>query len=407
MKYAIVILDGAADWKLPELNDQTTLQAANTTILDMMASQGMCGVARTVPEGMEVSSNGACTSILGYDPVENFVGRGAIEAAAQGIELAPNEVAMRINTVSILNGEMASYSGGNISTEESTAIVSRLAELLNDETFTFYPGKAYRHILVVKDHPEVLNFEYTPPHDISDQPVKDVDLPQGEGKELLWHLMAQAHEVLKDDPTNQARMQAGSLPITDIWPFWPGAAPEELMPFEKTHGLRGSVTSSVDLLRGLSKLFGLNFMEVEGVTDGLDNDFAAQADAGIKALEDDSADLVVIHVEAPDEMGHAGDFEGKIMAIEKIDRDIMTKLYAFSKTISRDAGGPGLRILAMPDHYTPIETRTHEGEPVPFLIWGEGVVHNGASTYDEDQCAGTGLALDPEGYKVLDLLIKD
>jgi 2,3-bisphosphoglycerate-independent phosphoglycerate mutase len=406
-----VILDGAADWKMPFLQDQTALEASATTILDLMASQGMCGVARTVPEGMEVSSNSACTSILGYDPTENFVGRGAIEAAAQGITLAPNEIALRINTVSILEGSMASYSGDNISTEESHKIVSRLAEKLNDDTFTIYPGKAYRHILVVKNHPELLDFSYTPPHDLSDQAVNDKALPQGEGSELLWHFMQAAHEALKDCPANKARTESGKLPITDLWPFWPGAAPRKLTPFDQARGLKGSMTSSVDLLRGLSVLFGFDFMEVEGVSDGLDNDFGAQAEAAIAALEKDSsgdgADLAIIHVEAPDEMGHQGDIEGKMRAIEHIDRDIMTRLFAFSRKMSKENGGPGLRILAMPDHFTPIETRTHEGDPVPFLIWGDGIEANGAQAYSEAECAATGLALDPEGYRVMDLLLKD
>ncbi|MCL2403891.1 MAG: 2,3-bisphosphoglycerate-independent phosphoglycerate mutase [Coriobacteriia bacterium] len=406
MKYAVVILDGAADWKMPFLQDQTALQASAITILDMMAAQGTCGVARTVPEGMEVSSNGACTSILGYDPVENFVGRGAIEAAAQGITLAPDEVAMRINTLTILDGVMTSYSGDNITTEESYDIVARLAELLNDEVFTIYPGKAYRHILVVKGHPEILDFSYTPPHDISDQPVTDKTLPQGEGSELLWHFMQAAHEALKDCPANKARAEAGKLPITDLWPFWPGAAPRDLTPFEEARGLRGTMTSSVDLLRGLSVLFGFNFMEVDGVTDGLDNDFGAQANAAIEALENDEADLAIVHVEAPDEMGHQGDIEGKMRAIECIDRDIMTRLFAFARKMSVENGGPGFRILAMPDHFTPIETRTHEGDPVPFLIWGDGIEANGAEAYSEEECVKTGLSLDPEGYKVMDLLVQ-
>ena len=405
MKYVIVILDGAGDWKLPMLTNQTALQAAATTILDMMAAQGTCGVARTVPEGMEVSSNGACTSILGYDPVANFVGRGAIEAAAQGITLAEDEVAMRINTITILDGIMTSYSGGHISTEDSRAIVSRLAELLNDEVFTLYPGNAYRHVLVVKGHPEVLDFEYTPPHDISDQSAIDA-LPQGAGSELLWHFMQAAHEALKDCPVNKRRTEEGELPITDMWPFWPGAAPRELVPFEEARGLRGTMTSGVDLLRGLAVLFGFNFMEVEGVTDDLDNDYGAQAEAAIAALENDEADLAIIHVEAPDEMGHQGDVEGKLKAIESIDREIMTRLFGFARRNSLENGGSGVRILALPDHYTPLELRTHEGSPVPFLIWGDGVEANGAESYSEDECAKTGLALDPEGYKVLDLLLE-
>jgi 2,3-bisphosphoglycerate-independent phosphoglycerate mutase len=358
---------------------------------------------------MEVSSNGACTSILGYDPVANFVGRGAIEAAAQGITLAPDEIAMRINTLTIQDGMMTSYAGGHISTEESTAIVQRLAEKLNDDTFTIYPGKAYRHILVVKNYAEVLELGYTPPHDISDKPI-DGHTPRdesgGSGADKLLALMAAAHEVLVDDPTNAARITTGKLPITDIWPFWPGAAPSGLVPFEEARGMRGIMNSGVDLLRGLAVLFGLDFQEVPGVTDGLDNDFAAQADYALKALDEDGYDLAVIHVEAPDEMGHQGLTDHKIQAINHIDRDIMTRVMGYAKRNSKENGGPGVRVLAMPDHYTPIATRTHEGDPVPFIVWGDDIESNGANAYSEVEAEGTGLALDPAGYEVMDLLTK-
>jgi len=425
MKYAIVILDGAADWKMGRLDNKTALEAATTPILDMMAHQGTVGLARTVPEGMEVSSNAACTSILGYEPVANFVGRGAIEAAAQSITLAPDEIAMRFNTLTILDGHMTSYSGGNIKTEDAHAIVTRLAEQLNDETFTFYPGKAYRHILVVKGYPEVLDLSYTPPHDISDDPVTIEELPNGDGEapRRLLELMERAHVALKDDPTNARLIEEGELPITDIWPFWPGSAPRDLQPFKEAHGLSASMTSSVDLLRGLAALFDIEFMEVEGVTDGLDNAFGAQADAAIEALENDT-DLAIIHVEAPDEMGHQGEVQKKIHAIEFIDREIMTRLFAYAKERtaaantgteadeSADAGAGGVdnsgfRILAMPDHFTPIATRTHEGDPVPFLIWGDGIKSNGAAVYSEEAAAKTGLSLDPDGYEVLSLLLEN
>jgi len=406
MKYAVVILDGAGDWPLEELEGKTALAGAQTPIMDMMAKQGAVGVARTIPEGLEPSSNAACTSILGYDPMANNVGRGAIEAAAQGITLAPDELAMRVNTLTILDGVMASYAGGHIPTPDSRAMVARLGELLNDEVFTFYPGMAYRHILVVKGHPEILDLAYTPPHDISDKSVEG-ELPRGgAGAELLLRLMVAAHEALKNDPYNARIIEEGGLPITDIWPFWPGAAPANLLPFSEARGgLRGAMTSGVDLLRGLAALFGFDWLEVPGVTDGLDNDFAGQAEAGLDALESGATDVVVIHVEAPDEMGHAGDVEKKVYAIERIDRDIMTRLFAFGKQHARSAGGEGFRLLAMPDHYTPVATKTHEGEPVPFLLWGDGIEPNGASAYSEEAAAETGLVLDPAGYQVMDLLL--
>jgi len=354
---------------------------------------------------MEPSSSAACTSILGFDPKANYVGRGAIEAAAQGIKLAEDEVAMRLNTLTLEDGKMRSYAGGHIATPDSRAIVARLGELLNDDVFTFYPGSAYRHILVVKGHPEVLDLGYTPPHDISDKSI-DGHLPRGKGDELLLRLMDRAHEALKDDPTNARLLAEEELPITDIWPFWPGAAPAGLRGFSEVRdGLRGAMTSGVDLLHGLAELFGFEWLDLPGVTDGLDNNFAGQADGALARLDDDSADLVVIHVEAPDEMGHAGDIEKKCYAIECIDRDIMTRLFSYGRKHALDNGGEGFRLLAMPDHYTPIATKTHEGEPVPFLLWGDGIEPNGATAYNEEAAGATGLALDPAGYEVMDLLL--
>jgi 2,3-bisphosphoglycerate-independent phosphoglycerate mutase len=400
MKFVVVILDGAAGFGIESLAGRTTLAAAQTPILDLMATQGTVGLSRTVPEGIEPSSSVACTSILGFDPIKYYVGRGAIEAAAQGIKLAPNEIAMRINTLTLEDGTMRSYAGGHIVDADSRAIVTRLGQHLNDDTFTFYPGHAYRHILVVRDHPELLDLAYTPPHDISDKSI-DGQLPRGEGADLLLRLMERAHEVLKDDPTNAELLKRGSLSITDIWPFWPGAAPSGLVPFtEARAGKRAVMTSGVDLLHGLAELFGFQWLELEGVTDGLDNDFGGQLEGALAALEAGS-DLAVVHVEAPDEMGHAGDVKAKITAIESIDREIMSRLLAYGKQHASE----GLRVLAMPDHYTPIAIKTHEGIPVPFLIWGTGIEPNGAVAYNEEAAAETGLALDPAGYEVMDLLL--
>ncbi|MDR1775535.1 MAG: 2,3-bisphosphoglycerate-independent phosphoglycerate mutase [Actinomycetes bacterium] len=401
MKYAVVILDGAAGNPCEQLGGLTTLAAAQTPLLDLLAGQGTVGVARTVPDGIEPSSSVACTSILGYDPIANYVGRGAIEAAAQGITLAPDQVAMRINTLTLTDGIMTSYAGGHIADADSRAIVARLAQHLNDDTFTFYPGHAYRHILVVTGHPEILQLEYTPPHDISDRAI-DGNLPRGDGAGLLLQLMERAHAVLADDPTNAQLAARGDLRITDIWPFWPGAAPGNLQPFSQLRGgVRPAMTSGVDLLHGLANLFGFRWLELDGVTDGLDNDFAGQCQGALDVLDDDSADLVVIHVEAPDEMGHAGDIEKKCAAIELIDSQIITRLFSYGKQHAEQ----GFRLLAMPDHYTPIETKTHQGIPVPFLLWGTGIDANGAVAYNEAAAAATGLALDPAGYTVMDLLL--
>jgi len=392
VKYVVIILDGASGWPIAELGGKTTLEAASTPHLDALARSGLVGLAQTVPEGAEPSSAAACTSILGYDPVADFVGRGAIEAASMGIDLAPDEVALRLNLVHIANDVMVSYACGHIATPESRAIVSDLAAALDDTTFRLYPGVAYRHILVVKGEPDVLHGTYMPPHDISDKPASP-HLPSGPGSEVLRDYMDRAREVLKSSPANQQRADSGGMRATDVWPFWPGVRPSGMIPFAEKRKTRAALTSGVDLLNGLAVLAGMDRLHIAGVTDGPDTDYAAQAAGALAALDDH--DLVVIHVESPDEEGHAGSVPGKKAAIEAIDKHIVKAVRSCAEE---------LRVLAMPDHPTPTELKTHVGEPVPFVLWGPGIGPNGASSYGEVAAAETGLVVDP-GREVMDLLL--
>ena len=398
MKHCVIILDGAAGWPLEGLGGKTTLTAARTPHLDALAREGTVGLAATVPEGQEPSSSTACTSILGYDPVADRIGRGAIEAASMGVTLAPDEVALRMNLVNVQAGVMQSFSCGRIPTDESRAIVGELSRALASPTFTFYPGVAYRHILVVKGHPELVEAVYAPPHDITDKPVAS-HLPKGLGAAVLLELMDRARELLRRSPVNARRAERRQLPATDIWPFWPGVAPRGMVPFQKARGVRGAMTSGVDLLNGLAVLSGLTRLHVAGVSDGPDNDYAAQAEGALAALADH--DLVIIHVESPDEMGHAGDASGKVAAIEAIDREVVSRVRAAAPRFAREGG---LRILAMPDHPTPVALKTHVREPVPFILAGPGIASNGADRYDEAAAAATGMTLDP-GRLVMDRLL--
>ncbi|HET6352294.1 MAG TPA: cofactor-independent phosphoglycerate mutase [Coriobacteriia bacterium] len=398
MKYVVVILDGAAGWPLDDLGGRTTLEAAATPCLDALAPASLVGLSQTVPEGAEPSSSAACTSIIGYDPVADYVGRGAIEAASMGIELAPDEVALRLNVVTTEAGTMKSYSSGMISTEESGAIISGVAEALDDAAFKLYPGVAYRHILVVKGHPELLELSYTPPHDIPGQPIEG-HLPTGEGADLLLGYMERAKPILANSGVNRCRAAEGELPATDVWPFWPGVAPRGMMPFEQMRGVRGAMTSGVDLLNGLAVLAGIDRLHIAGVTGGPDTDYTAQIEGALAALSDH--DLVVVHIESPDEEGHAGNTQGKLAAIEAIDREVISRVW---RAAEEEFAEEGLRLLAMPDHPTPIALKTHVGEAVPFLLWGTGISGNGASAYNEKEAAGTGLLLDP-GRQVMDKLL--
>ncbi len=391
MKYAVVILDGAAGWPLDVLGERTTLSAARTPGLDHLAREGTLGLARTVPPGIEPSSSAACTSILGYDPIADYVGRGAIEAASMGIVLAPGEVAMRMNLVEVRDGLMSSYSCGGIGTAEAREIVADLADALGSKVFAFHPGVGYRHILVVKGHPEVLEGRFTPPHDITGQSVAG-HLPEGPGSHLLLQLMTRARDVLSVSEANAARAARGETAATDIWPFWPGTAPAAMAPFRQLRGVSAALSSGVDLLNGLAVLTGIRRLDIPGVTAGPDNDYAGQAAGALAALE--SEDLVVIHVESPDEAGHAGDASEKIAAIEAIDRHVVAAL------VDRD----DLRVLCMPDHPTPIALKTHAAEPVPFVIRGPGIEANGGLSFDEVSASRTGLLLD-RGRLVMDRLL--
>ena len=394
MKYVVVILDGAAGWPLAELGGKTTMQAASTPNLDAMARAGRLGMARTVPEGEEPSSSAACTSILGYDPIADHVGRGAIEAASMGIRLGPDQIALRLNTVTITDGVMASYACGHITTQESRAIIAELAATLDDDTFKLYPGVAYRHILVVTRHPELLEARYTPPHDISDRRI-GAHVPRGAGSELLLDYMQRARSLLSSSAVNQRRRTAGLPLATDVWTFWPGAAPKGMVSFAERRGLSAAMSSGVDLLNGLAVLHEMTRLDIPGVTGGSDNDCAGQVTGSLAALADH--DLVVVHVESPDEEGHAGDAEAKIAAIEAIDREVISRVMEFAETSDT-------RVLAMPDHPTPIPTKTHASESVPFVVWGSGIAANGGAAFNETDADATGVVLDP-GREVMDLLL--
>ncbi|MCL2503793.1 MAG: cofactor-independent phosphoglycerate mutase [Coriobacteriia bacterium] len=396
MKHVVVILDGAAGFPLQELDGKTTLEAAKTPNLDALARDGLTGLAKTVPDGMEASSSTACESILGYDPEHQPLGRGGIEATSMGIKLTNWELALRLNLVTIEDGKMKSYSAGNISSEESHEIIAELSAALDDEVFRIHPGIGYRHILVITGYNDLVALKYTPPHDISDKMVL-FRMPKGENAGLLMDYMRRAREVLAESPVNARRIKDGKLPATDVWLFWPGLMPWGLKPFAEKYGVSAVLTSGVDLLNGLARLTGIGCLEIAGVTAGSDTDYAAQAEGALAALEDH--DVVFIHIEAPDEAGHAGDIAEKIAAIEAIDREIVSRVRE-----AADRFDGGMRILAMPDHFTPIATKTHSREPVPFVLWGEGIVPDSAEVYSEAVAAGTRLRVDP-GFKIMAKLL--
>jgi len=392
MKYGILIIDGASGWPLPERGGKTCLELAHTPNLDAIAWEGIVGLVRTVPPGMEPSSACACMSVLGYDPKVYYRGRAGIEAKSMGIPIEDGEVVFRCNLVAVRDGKMWSYSSGYISTDEAQTLIATLNENLGSDEGHFYPGVSYRHICKLKGHEDTLLANCTPPHDIPDKPIADF-LPSGSGSELLRDLMSRSEAVLREHPVNIARRTRGEIPATMIWLFWGSGKLLDMPVFQQIYGLDAAMTSGVDLLRGLARIAGMAVLDIAGVTDNLDNDYAAQAIGALKALEEH--DMVVIHIEAPDEAAHDRSIDAKVEAIQRIDREVVGRLRSW----------PGdIRLLIMPDHPTPIEVQTHTDDPVPFLLWGKGFTANGAKRFTEAEAKSTGFFLE-EGYKIMDRLL--
>lgn len=394
MKYCVLIIDGAAGLPLPESGKRTCLELARTPNLDAMAIEGILGLVRTVPPGMEPSSACACMSVLGYDPEVYYRGRAAIEARSMGMEIGGGEVVFRCNLVNIEDGRMQDYSAGHITTNEAQALISALNESLGSDDVRFFPGVGYRHILKLKGHEDTLQAACTPPHDIPGRSVADF-LPHGPGSEFLRDLMERSEPVLKDHPVNIERKSRGQIPATGVWLFWGSGRVPDMPAFKQVYGLDAAMTSGVDLLRGLAQMAGMSTLDIKGVTDGPDNDYAAQAVGALEALGRHG--MVVIHIEAPDEAAHAGSIDDKIGAIQRIDSEVVSRLRSWRED--------DLRVLIMPDHPTPIEVRTHTADPVPFLLWGDSVKANGAKRFTEAEAKGTGVFLE-EGYKIMGRLIK-
>ena len=395
MKYCVLIVDGAAGLPLPERGNKTCLELAHTPNLDAMAQEGTLGLVRTVPSGMEASSACACMSVMGYDPKIYYGGRAAIEASSMGIAIDDEDVVFRCNLVAVRDGRMWDYSAGHISTGEARLLIDALEESLGDGGICFYPGVSYRHICKLRGRADTLQAACTPPHDIPDESIAEF-LPRGSGSEILRDLMARSEAVLRDHPVNKERLSRGDIPATMIWLFWSSGRAPDMPAFEQVYGLDAGMTSGVDLLRGLARLVGMDILEIPGVTDGLDNDHAAQADGAIEALED--RDLVVIHIEAPDEAAHDGSVDGKIQAIQGVDREVVSRLRSWRPG--------GLRTLILPDHPTPIAVRTHTGDPVPFILWGPGFAANGAKRFTEAEAKSTGFFVE-DGYNIMGRLTGD
>lgn len=401
MKYVVVLGDGMADWKIDSLGGKTCLEAADTVTLNKLAPLSEVGLCKTVPDGMKPGSDVANMSVLGFNPHEFYTGRSPLEAVSMGINLTDTDVTLRCNLVTLSDEEnyedrtMVDYSAGEISTEEAAELINFLKTRLDSDRFTLYPGISYRHCLVVKNG--ATGHELTPPHDISDRKIEG-HLPKGELGGVYLEMMKLSAVLLKDHPVNKKRVAEGKRPANSIWLWGEGTKPA-LSPFEKERGLKGGIISAVDLVKGIGMLANMKIIGVDGATGNYDTNFKGKAEAAARALIG-GLNFVYIHMEAPDECGHHGDFVHKIYSIEQIDSVVIPTLID-----KLTAAGEDYAILVTPDHPTPCACKTHVSEPVPFLIYSnKKKLGNGAARYTEDEAAKTGLYV-ADGYKLIERLL--
>jgi 2,3-bisphosphoglycerate-independent phosphoglycerate mutase len=397
-KYIILIGDGMADWPIAEIGNRTPLEAAVKPNMDFMASHGAMGMVQVVPKEMYPGSDVSNLSILGYDPAAVYTGRSPLEAASIGIELGPDDVAVRCNIVSLRHDgadtEMEDFSGGHITTAEAEDLLASLQERLSGKGVRFHTGVSYRHLMVWPGGIDTV--ETTPPHDIHGKKITEF-LPKGEGSELLLTIMEASRELFADHPVNRKRVAEGKLPGNSVW-FWGQGKAPRIPTFRQRFGLSGSVVAAVDLIKGIGIYAGLDVVKVPGATGYTDTNYRGKAEYAIRELEE--KDFVLIHVEAPDEAGHNGNVREKIKAIERIDREMLNPLLARI----REKGN--LRILLLPDHPTPVAIRTHAQEPVPFVFYPAppGLSSSPGSRYTEAHAKDAGLEL-PRGTMLIEYLL--
>ena len=396
VKYIVLLGDGMADHPLEACGGRTAIEAAHTPNMDRIAASGCSGLFCPVPEGMPPGSDVGNLSVFGYDPRTFFSGRAAIEAASQGITLGGDEVAFRCNLVCLEQGVMRDFTSGHITTEEARILVQSLNEAFTGRfPIVLHAGVSYRHTGVIKASAagsvdQLAATECEPPHNITGKEYVPW-LPKGPAAALLRELMEASEPVLREHPVNGKRVEAGNLPATSLWPWGQGRA-LALESYRDRFGLSGAVISAVDLVKGIGVCAGLDVVDVPGATGWIDTNYEGKVDAARKALE--HGDFVYIHVEAPDEASHQGNVELKIRAIEQFDERIVGPFLEYQ------AAHPETRLLAAPDHFTLISTKTHAGGPVPFAMCGPGIERDEVASYSEKAAAASGTLV-ARGHELL------
>lgn len=394
MKYIVVLGDGMADEPIPALGGRTPLDAAVTPVLDELAGKGTLGTVQNVPAGMAPGSDVANLSVLGYDPAANYSGRSPLEALSVGVQMEDDDVIFRSNIVTLTEPEpyaqktILDHSSGEISTADADILMDAIRAEFNNDTFRFYTGTSYRHILVWK-HGRVSALE--PPHDHLGKVIGDY-LPQ---EKVLRDMMERSFDILNNHPLNLARAAAGKHKANSLW-FWGAGTKPKVQNFKEKTGLTGAMISAVDLLKGIAVGAGMKVYNVPGATGSIDTNWEGKAQAAIDALLKDGCDYAYIHVEAPDEMGHQGRVEDKVKSIEYLDSRLIARVKQ-----AMEAAGEDYRMLILPDHPTPLRIRTHTSNPVPYLLYDSTRGQKKRERFTEES-ARNADNFEPNGYKLLE-----
>lgn len=402
MKYVVVLYDGMADYPVPALDGKTPMMCAKKPNMDYLAQRSEVGLIKTVADGLKPGSDVANMSVMGFDPMKFYTGRSPLEAASIGIDMKPSDVSLRCNLVTLSEDDkpyeektIEDYCADDISTEEAEKIIKTIEEELGTDEFKFYSGVSYRHCLIWANGTTDLG-TMTAPHDITGKVITDYLSPAENAKPLI-EMMKKSYDILKDHPVNIARKAQGKRPANSIWLWGEGTRPA-MQSFEEIFGIKGSVVSAVDLIKGIGGCAKMEVAEVEGATGYLDTNFEGKANAALDLLERN--DLVYIHFEAPDECGHRNEPENKVKAIEMIDSRVLPILFDGLKKYD------DYKIMILPDHPTPIVTRTHASDPVPYLIYHKNNEITGVDTINEETAKTTGNYID-FGPSIMPHFLKD
>lgn len=398
MKYVVVLGDGMADEPIEALNGKTPIQAAKTKALDKMAPVSEVGLVHTVPEGMNPGSDVANLAVMGYNPLAYYSGRSPLEALSIGVEMEDTDISLRCNIVTVSDEEenyadktIIDHSSGEISSEEAAELIEAVKPVMQNATYQFYAGTSYRHLTIWKKGEVV---DLVPPHDVLGQTIGQY-LPK---QKDLRDMMEKSYEILNNHPINVERAKKGLNKANSLW-FWGAGTRPSLSGFYEKTGKKGAMVSAVDLLKGIAVGAGMRNMEVEGANGGLHTNYEGKVMAAIQALKEGS-DFVYIHVEAPDEMGHQGNVENKITAIEYLDEKIIARMQEELAKMGED-----YRMLVMPDHPTPLAIRTHSSDPVPYLLFDSKKEVNGQPEYSEAAGKASGIYVE-NGYELMNHLLE-